>query len=358
MVQPASAAASPIPLRNGVSASCVVLPSSRQPLWPTVLDALAARLPGVERAEWQRRLAAGDVLDAQGQPQRADSPCHSGMRLYYWRHVPDEPEVPFAHAVLFQDAHLVVADKPHGLPVVPGGQYVQHTLLARLRRELNLPDLTPLHRIDRETAGLVVLGIRPAERGAYQRLFRERTIRKTYEAVAPLPPGLLTGMPLPAATAWGGTGGSEQGSGPGWTLAAGPAAWHTTRTSHLREDPAQFFRMQEAAESEGLPPNSTTHCTLLAVNRVLNLGLYRLEPVTGKRHQLRVHMAALGLPLAGDAFYPTVLRGPDEADDFARPLQLLARSLAFDDPVTGQQRVFVSQRGLYLGLGLACAGAA
>lgn len=334
MAQPTAATTAttaPIHLRNGVSASCVVLPSSRQLLWPTVLDALAARLPGVERSEWQRRLAAGDVLDAQGQPLRADSPCHSGMRLYYWRHVPDEPEVPFAHAVLFQDAHLVVADKPHGLPVVPGGRYVQHTLLARLKRELDLPTLTPLHRIDRETAGLVVLGIRPTERGAYQRLFRERTIHKTYEAVAPLPAG------LDAST---------------------PPRWHTTRTSHLREDPAQFFRMQEPAESEGLPPNSTTHCTLLAADQRLNLGLYRLEPVTGKRHQLRVHMAALGLPLVGDAFYPTVLRGPDEADDFARPLQLLARRLAFDDPVTGQQRVFVSQRSLCLGQGLACAGAA
>ena len=249
MAQPTAATTAPIPLRNGVSASCVVLPSSRQLLWPTVLDALAARLPGVERSEWQRRLAAGDVLDAQGQPLRADSPCHSGMRLFYWRHVPDEPEVPFAHAVLFQDAHLVVADKPHGLPVVPGGRYVQHTLLARLKRELDLPTLTPLHRIDRETAGLVVLGIRPAERGAYQRLFRERTIHKTYEAVAPLPAG------LDAST---------------------PPNWHTTRTSHLREDPAQFFRMQEAAESEGLPPNSTTHCTLLAADHALNLGLYRL----------------------------------------------------------------------------------
>ena len=322
----------PIPLRNGVSASCLVLPSSRQPLWPTVLDALAARLPAVTHTEWQRRLDAGDVLDAQGQPLRADSPCHSGMRLYYWRHVPDEPAVPFAHAVLYQDAHLVVADKPHGLPVVPGGRYVQHTLLARLKRELDLPDLTPLHRIDRETAGLVVLGIRPAERGAYQRLFRERTIRKTYEAVAPLPAG------LPAAPA--------------------PPHWQTTRTSHLREDPAQFFRMQEAAESEGLPPNSTTHCTLLTADQALNQGLYLLEPVTGKRHQLRVHMAALGLPLVGDAFYPTVLRGPDEADDFANPLQLLARSLAFDDPVTGQQRVFVSQRNLCPGQGPVCSGAA
>ncbi len=307
MAQPTAATTAttaPIPLRNGVSASCVVLPSSRQPLWPTVLDALEVRLPGVERSEWQRRLAAGDVLDAQGQPLRADSPCHSGMRLYYWRHVHDEPEVPFAHAVLFQDAHLVVADKPHGLPVVPGGRYVQHTLLARLKRELDLPTLTPLHRIDRETAGLVVFAVQPATRGRYHALFAERAVEKEYEAVAPF----RVELALPR-----------------------------TYRSRL-VDAANFMQMS----TEVGEPNAETRIELL--EQAGALARYQLSPLTGRRHQLRMHCAALGMPILHDRIYPELL--PENTDDYARPLQLLARRIAFRDPVTGAERCFESQRRL------------
>jgi tRNA pseudouridine32 synthase/23S rRNA pseudouridine746 synthase len=231
----------------------------------------------------------------------------NGARVYYWRDLPSETPIPFEAQVLFEDEHLLVADKPHFLPVTPGGRFVRETLLVRLKQRLNLPDLSPLHRIDRETAGLVVFSKRPAERDAYQRLFRERTVHKRYQAIAPLPMSVA----LPCV-----------------------------RRSRIEED-AVFYRMRE---TEG-EPNSETHIDLLR-ELGLGLGLYELQPVSGKRHQLRVHMNALGCPIVGDQFYPKVLRGPDEPEDFQSPLQLLAKTLSFTDPVTGQARYFESQRSL------------
>lgn len=296
-----------IPMREGVSPSCVALPRLRVVPWPGLLDFLAERLPAVSREGWHQRLAQGDVVDDNGRPLPPDAPYVNGARIYYWRALPDEPAIPFAEHIVFRDEHLVVADKPHFLPVTPGGRYVRETLLVRLKRTLGLPDLSPLHRIDRETAGLVVFSVRPQDRDAYQRLFRERTIHKTYEAIGPAP------------TDW---------RGPVW------------RRSRIEEDPQAFYRM---VETDGTP-NSETRIDLLETQGTW--ARFRLEPVTGRRHQLRVHMNALGLPLHGDQFYPSVRRQPGETEDFAEPLALLARSLAFDDPVTGTARRFESQRVL------------
>jgi tRNA pseudouridine32 synthase / 23S rRNA pseudouridine746 synthase len=301
----------PPPLRDGLSASCVVLPSVRHPHQLTVLDGLATRLPALGREEWRRRLAQGLVVDAMGQSVAAETPYRNGWKLYYWRQVPNEGAVPFSHQVLFHDAHLVVADKPHFLPVVPAGRYVHETLLVRLKRELNLPELTPVHRLDRETAGLVLLVVRQQDRDAYQRLFRERQVHKVYEALAPLGPD---------------------------------RPWPQVHRSHLLEDEATFFRMREARADEGHAPNSETRISLMEERH--GLGLYRLQPLTGKRHQLRVHMNALGRPIHGDQFYPVVRHGPGAALAHTNPLRLLARELAFTDPMSGQQRLFRSEREL------------
>ena len=306
MTRPSRPAA--LPLRDGVAPSCLALPQMRHVPWRTVLDLLAERLPRLSRAEWAARMAAGDVVDEAGRALAPDTPCRSGLRIHYWRSLPEEAPVPFREAVVFRDAHLVVADKPHFLPVTPGGRYVRETLLVRLRAALDLPELSPLHRIDRETAGLVVFSVRAAERDAYQRLFRERRIHKTYEAIAPAPREAI--------------------------------AWPLTRRSHLREDEAAFYRMREAAAHEGRAPNAETRIHLVEQHGAR--ARYRLEPTTGQRHQLRVHMNALGLPIVGDQFYPSVRRGPNEPEDFREPLQLLARALAFTDPVTGQARRFES----------------
>jgi tRNA pseudouridine32 synthase/23S rRNA pseudouridine746 synthase len=203
---------------------------------------------------------------------------------------------------VFEDDHLIVADKPHFMPVTPAGRYVQQSLLVQLKHLMGNDDLVPLHRIDRETAGLVMFGKRLQDRDAYHALFRDKEMHKVYEAVAAYNPALE----LPRV-----------------------------HTSRLQPDEL-FFRTQEVTGE----PNSETRISLLKVEG--QRALYHLEPVSGKRHQLRVHMMALGLPLEGDQFYPTVLRGPDADEDFSNPLQLLAKRVAFTDPVTGQAREFHS----------------
>ena len=289
------------PMRNGVGPSCVALPHSG---FGTMLEFLAKRLPTVGPDVWRQRMADGDVLDEHGvvlTPGRCFEP---GLRLYYYRDLPDEPVLPFEEKVLYQDAHLLVADKPHFMPVTPSGQYLQSTLLVRLRRRLDLPQLAPVHRIDRDTAGLVLFSVQPSTRGAYHALFRDRSITKTYGAVAPW----RRELEFPMA-----------------------------RQSRL-EKGTPFFRTQEVAG----PANSLTHIDVEEVQGAW--ARYRLNPVTGKRHQLRVHMDSLGLPLMGDGFYP-VVNDPEEGD-WSNPLQLLARSIEFTDPVTGELRRFESQRSL------------
>jgi tRNA pseudouridine32 synthase/23S rRNA pseudouridine746 synthase len=231
-------------------------------------------------------------------------------KLYYYRHIANEPVLPQKASIVFEDEHLIVADKPHFMPVTPAGRYVQQSLLVQLKHLTGNDDLVPLHRIDRETAGLVMFGKRQQDRDAYHALFRDKEMHKVYEGVAAYKPTLE----LPR-----------------------------TRISRLQPDKL-FFRTQEV-DGE---PNSETRISLLKVEGTR--ALYQLEPVSGKRHQLRVHMMALGLPLEGDQFYPTVLRGPDAEEDFSHPLQLLAKSVAFTDPVTGEAREFHSTMRLSIAL--------
>lgn len=296
-----------IPSRRGVSASCVALPSDKAAPWPGVIDFLAERLAAVDRENWRSRMARGEVLDGAGQPLAPDAPFAPGARVYYYRELDHEPEVPFEASVLFQDDHLLVADKPHFLPVTPGGRYVQQSLLVRLKNRLGIDSLSPIHRIDRETAGVVVFSLRAQDRGNYQALFRDRSVHKTYEAIA---------------------------------RRDTVRQWPTVRRSRIEEAHDAFFRMNE---TDG-QPNSETRIDRLDTHG--DWARYRLEPLTGKRHQLRVHMNALGLPIAGDQFYPRVLRGPDEAEDFTNPLRLLARAIRFTDPITGEPRSYESRLAL------------
>ncbi|WP_312253467.1 pseudouridine synthase [Stenotrophomonas sp.] len=269
--------------------------------WPTLLDGLCVRFPRIDRGQWLDRFARGRVQDAQGRALAADQPWQLGLEIVYFREVSAEPVIPFSETVLYQDAHLLVADKPHYLPVTPAGGYVRETLLARLVARTGNPDLVPLHRLDRLTAGLVLFSQRPDSRDAYQRLFRERRIEKIYEALAPALPGL----PFPQQ-----------------------------RLSRIVPG-EPFFRMAEMAGE----PNARTQVEVIADDGAV--WHYRLRPQTGRKHQLRVHMAALGAPILGDDLYPQ-LRPMDDAP----PLQLLARALAFQDPLSGERRVFSSERSL------------
>ena len=289
------------PFVRDAEASTVALPPGD---WHTVFEALCARFPMIEPAQWRQRIARRRVLDGNGEPITLTTTYRAGLRIHYYREVPNEVPIPFAEAVVHQDEHLVVADKPHFLPVTPTGRFVEQTLLRRLQRRLDNPHLVPLHRIDRATAGLVLLSASPASRSAYQALFRERRIDKTYEALAPA---------LPAT------------------------AFPCIRRSRLvRGEP--FFLTREI-EGEA---NSETRVEVL--ERGAGTWRYALFPLTGKKHQLRVHMAALGAPIVGETLYPQLQ--PASPDEYAQPLKLLARRLAFADPLTDQPRSFESRLAL------------
>ncbi len=269
--------------------------------WRSVLDCLCERFPAIDRQIWLERMARGRVLDAEGIPLDAAHPYREGLRVHYFREVVQEVAIPFEEQVLHVDEHLVVADKPHFLPVIPSGGYVEQTLLARLVRCLGNPQLVPIHRIDRLTAGLVLFSANPDSRAAYQALFRQRSMHKRYEAIGAAPDGV--------------------------------AFPQLRRTRLVAAEP--FFLMRE---SEG-EANSETRIELL--ERHGAQARYRLYPLTGKKHQLRVHLAALGAGIDNDPFYPRLT--PYPTDDYHRPLKLLAQALAFDDPLSGERRAFESR---------------
>ncbi len=291
------------PHRDGVGPSCVGLPPGP---WHRMLDFFEQRFPAISRTEWQQRMEQGLVIDECGAAVRPDRPYQAHQRVYYYRAVIAEPRIPFDEVVLYQDEHLVVADKPHFLPVVPSGNYLAETLLLRLRQKLGLANLVPIHRIDRDTAGLVLFSVQSASRAAYSALFARRQVKKTYEAIAP------------------------------WR---NELSFPLTRESRIVE--ADHFMLQH--EVAGVA-NAVTHIEVLEVQG--KLARYALKPVTGKRHQLRVHMAALGLPIVGDGLYPALT--PEGQIDYQRPLQLLARSIEFVDPISAELRRFESMRRLTL----------
>lgn len=279
-------------------ASTLRLPSGP---WETVLDCLCSHFAAVSRAEWLERMACGRVLDADRRAIGAEDPYRPGLVVHYFREVRHEAPIPGVERLLYLDEHLVVADKPHFLPVIPAGRFVRETLLTRLVARLHNPDLVPLHRIDRGTAGLVMFSACPATRGLYQALFRDGQVAKHYEAIAPALPAL----DFP----------------------------HTRETRLASGTP--FFRMREV---DGVP-NARTRIEVLESDSATHWR-YRLTPFTGKKHQLRVHMAALGAAIANDPFYPELRDERD--DDHGAPLKLLARGLAFTDPLSGAPREFRS----------------
>lgn len=299
----------PLPERDGIPPSRVYLPEGP---WESLLDFLGERFPRFSREFMRSRLEAGEIVDSSGAPQHPDAPYRAGGWLWYYREVPDETPVPFELAVLHRDERLVVVDKPHFMATTPSGRYLRHTALVRLRQQLGLSTLSPIHRLDRETAGVLLFCADPVYRGRYQALFQAREVGKEYEAVALAPAGL---------------------------------AFPLIRRSRLEELPGRFLMHEVPGE-----PNSETRIELLDSLDASGLVHLRLRPLTGRKHQLRVHMNALGMPILNDGFYPPAPY--DDAldvrteDDFGRPLQLLARAIEFRDPVDGRLRRFESHRSL------------
>lgn len=289
--------------------SKLYLPHDKSFMGWRLIDYLAVHFSHISLENWQRRFDSGLISLERGEPLKQDSPYLAGQTILYYRQVENEPIIPFEPNILHLDEHLLVVDKPHFLPVTPSGRYVSQTLLAKLRnhpdlQQLAVNDISPLHRLDKDTAGVMLLSVNPSSRACYHALFADRHIHKTYQAIAPTRSDLCYPFHI-----------------------------------HSRLERGEPFFLTKTAQGE---PNAHTMIELIENNGAFSL--YRLTPVTGKKHQLRVHMASLGMPLLNDNFYPTVK--PKGTTDFAKPLKLLAKSIAFIDPLTNELRDFNSNLSL------------
>ncbi len=287
------------PMINGISASKVFLPS-KQPAPQTVYHYLCTEFQHIDATEWQQRFDDGLVYAADGEKLNINSPYAANSHVFYYRFLKHEIRVPFQHQILFENEHLLVVDKPHFLTMSPTGQYVQETLLVRLKQQTLNEHLTPIHRLDRETAGVVLFSKTVTSRGIYQQMFAERRVQKTYQAIAPV---------------------AEHLSFP--------------QIVRLRMEKGEPFYTMRVIDGT---PNSETYIEIL--EQKYNLAKYLLKPLTGKQHQLRVHLNYLGIAILNDPFYPTVQHKAD--NDFSQPLQLLAKHIAFHDPITAQDMQFES----------------
>jgi len=282
--------------------STVTMPAAERP-YPSILEFLTRRFPRIGSRCWQQRINAGKVLDADRSPITADTAYLPHRQLFYFREVEDERLIPFTEKILFQNDHLLVACKPHFLPVIPGGGYVNECLLNRLRMKTENHDLVPLHRIDRETAGIVLFSVNRTTRGLYSGLFANGMVDKSYQALAEC-------SHHPEKTSW------------------------TVENRIVKGDP--WFRMRTAPGE----PNARSRIRLLEMNGTI--ARFDLFPITGKTHQLRIHMSGLGFRIFNDRYYPVLQ--PEHADDFDKPLSLVAKTVRFRDPVSGKDMEFRSER--------------
>ncbi|WP_460785319.1 pseudouridine synthase [Microbacterium tumbae] len=297
---------SPLPVRDGVGATRLHLPLEGS--WPTISAYMVERFFHLDPERLLVRFDRGEIVARDGRSVGRDALLGSEEFVWYYREPPVEREIPFDVDLLHQDDDLVVVDKPHFLPTTPGGKYLQNSALVRLRNLLGIPELTPIHRLDRATAGLLMLSVRPETRGAYQLLFENRKVQKVYEAIS-----------------------------------RRPADWDASRFPLVYRNHIVKLRGHVCVQvDDGREPNSETLIEIIDADDDVVHTL--LRPRSGKMHQLRVHLAAIGLGILGDGFYPTLQ--PEKPDDFDRPLQLLARELHFTDPLSGDERVFLTRRTL------------
>jgi len=275
----------------------------------TVLEYLIIKFPYIDAKIWQQRIADGKVHWHDGSLITTRSPFKPQQRVYYYREVDSEPSIPFEETILFQDQHIVVAYKPHFLAVTPGGIYVNECLQNRLQRSTGIKALQALHRLDRVTAGLVMFSVNPSSRHRYHHLFETRQIHKTYQAIAKISHG-------------------EKLLAQEWDI----------KNRIVQGEPR--FRMQ-VTKGE-----ANSHSVIRCLQQSIQHALFELNPVTGKTHQLRVHMQELGWPILNDKYYPKLQ--PLSADNYSAPLQLLAKELQFVDPITQQPRSFSCDNNLLL----------
>jgi tRNA pseudouridine32 synthase / 23S rRNA pseudouridine746 synthase len=269
----------------------------------TIFEHLLSRFPHIQERVWRERVLAGRVTLSDGATLREESPYRHGIFVFYSKEVASEPQPGEEPAIVYRDEHILVVDKPHGMPVQPAGQFLERSLLVYLEKITGLSTLAAMHRLDRETGGLLLLTINPDVRADYHGLFSKKNIDREYLAVAQL-------VQPPELRYW--------------------------RVENRLESGEPWFR-QRIVEGAA---NAVTNIELLEART--GAGLFRLLPETGRKHQLRVHMASLGFPIVGDPFYPDI-REPQAGDP---PLQLLANRLEFTDPITGRPQRFISTRML------------
>lgn len=298
-------------LIHGVKPSQIYLTFDKKFLQKNLLYFFCEHFPHIDKDEWQSRFDKGLILDENGNALAHDSPYLSGQTLSYYRDVGDEPIIPFTEKILWLDEHLIVVDKPHFLPVIPTGKFVRETLLTRLRlhpelQHLNVADISPIHRLDKDTAGVMLFSHNPATRAIYQQMFEKRQVKKTYEAIAP------TRLDLP---------------------------YPYRVCSRLVRGDAFFLTKTVAGEV-----NAITEIHYLKTTELQDFSHYQLHPVTGKKHQLRVHLCELGMPILNDNLYP--IAKEVGTTDFNKPLKLLAKSIEFIDPISQHPQIFHSQLSL------------
>ncbi|GAB4100860.1 pseudouridine synthase [Sinomonas halotolerans] len=312
---------SPLPVRDGVNATRLRLPETG---WDTALDYMLHRWGHIDPEGILERFDGGEIVGMDGSPLHRGTPLDEHTFIWYYRTLPAEERLPVELSVLHRDEHVLVVDKPHFLPTTPGGTYIQESALVRLRNALDLPDLIPMHRLDRMTAGVLLFSVNPETRGKYQVLFERRAVRKEYECVSALAPSAPVRSGAHDA---------------GWAAERFAAPVVVRNRMEKRRD----YLLASVVDGE---PNAETKVALERVGgpEEAPRALFRLEPHTGKTHQLRVHMAGLGAGIVHDPFYPVLL---DKApDDHAKPLQLLARGIRFRDPVSGEDVEFRSRLSL------------
>lgn len=308
----------PLPARDGVGPTRLRLPSAGP--WPTIADHVAERFTHLDGERLRARFPRGDFVDITGTPVTGDEPLGSVEFIWYYREPPArEHDVPLDFDVLHHDDDLLVIDKPHFLPTTPGGSFLVHSALIQARRRFGNDDLVPIHRLDRATAGVLMFSARPETRGLYQSMFERREVRKVYRAVTEIPDAGLPSSP--------------------WEY-----------RSHIRK----FRDNIRVQVIEGEEPNAITRAEVIGVGA--RAGAFastgtgapaahvRLFPLTGQMHQLRVHLAAQGMGILGDRYYPDLF--PLGDDDRDRPLQLLAEEVSFTDPRSASPRTFRSRRTL------------
>jgi len=283
----------------------VTMPVVDEP-FPSILEFLVERFPRIHKDTWEERIRSGKVLDEDGCPVAFDTAYAPRKKLFYFREVEKEIPIPFQEEVIYRDQNLLVVDKPHFLPTTQGGRFVNESLIHRLREKTGILEIAPIHRIDRETAGLVMFSLNPEARAAYQLMFERRQVSKVYHAISPTVPD------------------------------APRKEWQVDNRLVPGEPP---FRIREG---KGVPNASTR---IVPVESKFGRTYFHLFPHTGKRHQLRFHMASLGFPIENDKYYPDL---QDEVpDNYEKPLQLLAMELEFADPLSDGIRCFRSRRKLH-----------